>query len=63
MINRVEAYIKNNTTQFKDLLDDEINADIEKFEQIQTMIFDLMKLGDDQAKIIRDKFRAKTKSA
>jgi hypothetical protein len=62
-IKRVEAYITNNTRHFKELLDDEINSDIEKFEQIQTMIFDLMKLGDDQAKIIRDKFRAKNKSA
>jgi len=61
IINRVEAYIKNNKTQFKELVDDEINADIEKFDQIQAMIFDLMKLGDDQAKAIRDKLRAKTK--
>jgi len=63
IIAKVESYIKNNTTQFKELIDDEINADIEKFEQIQKMVFDLMKLGDDQAKIIRDKLRAKTKCA
>jgi len=63
IINKVESYIKNNTTQFKELIDEEINADIEKFEQIQNMVFDLMKLGDDQAKIIRDKLRAKTKCA
>jgi len=57
--NRIEAYIKNNITQFKELLDDEISAEIEKFEEIQTMLFDIMKLGDSQARIIRDKLRAK----
>lgn len=63
VVNRVESYIENNTTQFKQLVDDEINAEIEKFEQIQSMIFDYMKLADDQAKIIRDKLRAKTKQS
>jgi len=58
---RIETYIKNNTTRFKELLDDEINEEIAKFEQIQTDIFELMKQGDNQARIIRDKFRMKAK--
>jgi len=60
---KIEAYIKNNTTQFSELLDDEINADIEKLEQIKEKITHLMKLGDDQAKVIRDKLRLKSKDS
>jgi hypothetical protein len=63
MTNRIEAYIKNNTTQFEQLLDSDTNNEIEKIEKIKDQIGELMKKGDEQAKIIRDKLRAKVKSA
>ncbi len=62
IINRIDAYIKNNTTQFEELLDSDINTEIKKLEIIKARISELMKRGDEQAKIIRDKLRAKTKS-
>lgn len=62
MINRIHEYIKSNTTQFKELLDDDIKNEIEKFENIKQQIFELLKAGDQQAKIIRGKLKYKSKN-
>ncbi len=61
MLNRIEAYIKSNTTQFEQLLDNDLNNEIKKLEKIKDQVVELMKSGDEQAKIIRDKLRAKAK--
>ena len=63
LINKIEAYIANNTTQFEDLLDEDINYEIEKLEQIKEQVCNLFKTCDQQAKVIRDKLRLKSQSA
>jgi hypothetical protein len=63
VINKIDAYIRNNTTQFEDLLDNDIKNEIEKFEQIKEQVCNLFKAGDEQAKIIRGKLKQKCKRA
>lgn len=60
LITKVEMYIRNNTMQFEDLLDDEINKEIEKLENLKDQVCILFKKADEQAKVIRDRLRQKT---
>jgi HNH endonuclease len=62
LIDRIETYIKNNTMHFEDLLDEDIKNEIEKLEQIKEQVCSLFKTGDEQAKIIREKLRQKSKN-
>ncbi len=59
IIKKIEAYIKSNTTQFENLLDVDINREIKKLDKLKDQVLELLKLGDDQAKVIRDKLRLK----
>lgn len=61
-INKVDAYIKNNTAKFEELLDEDINADIKELDRIKEQVYELMKKGDEQSKVIRNKLRQKNKS-
>jgi hypothetical protein len=56
---RIENYIENNTYKYEELLDNEIEIEIQKLNQIKESVFLLLKEGDAQAKLIRDKFRDK----
>jgi hypothetical protein len=59
IILKVEAYLQNNTAQYNSLLDDIINAEIAKLEEIKEQVFKLLELGDKQAEIIRNMLRQK----
>jgi hypothetical protein len=62
-VKKVENYIKNNTSQFQELLGRDISKEIKKLEHIKDQIGELMKAGDEQAKLIHDKLRSKSKNS
>ena len=56
---RIEAYIQLKTLEFKNLLDDEIQSEIDELEKIKLDIHNLLRAGDKQAEIIRLKIKRK----
>ena len=61
IVKRMEDYINLNRANFESLLDDDINSEIEKLEGLKEKVMMLLKEGDDQAEIIRQKLRNKAK--
>lgn len=62
-INFIEKYLNHNYTDTKNLLEtDDFKEDLKVFNQIKERVFELFKLGDQQAKYIRDKIRQAGKS-
>ena len=61
VVHKIEAYIEHNTVKFENLLDFEISQEVKILESIKEQIFALMQAGDEQAKIIRDNLRLKSK--
>jgi HNH endonuclease len=61
LINKIEYYISNNTTKFKELLDEDINGEIEKLKEIEEQICNLFRIGDTQAEVIRNKLKQKSR--
>jgi len=60
-ISRIENYINHNYVDTKNLLEtDEFKEDLKVFNDIKEQVFELFKLGDQQAKNIRNKIRQAT---
>lgn len=57
-ITRIENYLNHNYSDTKNLLEtEEFKEDLRVFNEIKEQVFELFKLGDQQAKHIRDKIR------
>ena len=62
-ITRIENYINHNYLDTKNLLlTDDFKEDLNIFNEIKEQVFELFKLGDQQAKNIRNKIRQANKS-
>ncbi len=63
-ITRIENYINHNYVDTKNLLETkEFKEDLKKFNDLKEQVFKLFKLGDEQAKNIRNKIRQATLTA
>ncbi len=62
-ISRIENYLTHNYIDTKSLLEnDDLKEDLKIFNEIKEQVFELFKLGDQQAKKIRNKIREANKS-
>ena len=62
-ISRIENYLNHNYIDTKNLLEtDDFKEDLRIFNEIKEQVFELFKLGDQQAKNIRNKIREANKS-
>ena len=62
-ITRIENYVNHNYVDTKNLLiTEDFKEDLRKFNEIKEQVLELLRLGDKQAKYIRDKVRQATKS-
>ncbi|MBX2982966.1 MAG: HNH endonuclease [Flavobacteriales bacterium] len=60
-IDRITNYINHNYIDAKNLLQTEdFKADLTEFNEIKEQVFQLLKKGDQKAKVIRDKIRKAT---
>jgi endonuclease I len=63
MIKRIQKYIKLNTSDFVKIQDKNIRGEIERLNQTKEMILKLLRKGDRQAAIIRQKLRDRMKQS
>ena len=62
-IERIAQYIKFNSVDLKEILGTKYGDDLKEFYEIKSEIFELFKVADEKAKIIRAKIRTATKNS